>query len=141
MKFINIIIAALLPLSALAAPAPVAEPDAAPAPSPEKTYAIPIAVADDTTTPAIKERDLFTRSTQICQIIGSSSRVNCRAGPSTSSDITHYVYLGSYYKFTCYKSGTCVTLGGTTNWYVSALSSPKGILSPLYFMEASVCGW
>ena len=89
MKFITLIAAAFIPHAVLAAPFADAQ--------------------------AGNGAELFSRAAQNCKIVGDSAEVNCRSGASTSSDAVYTVDKGSTYKFTCVKTGECVTIGGKTN--------------------------
>ncbi|KAL2289914.1 hypothetical protein FJTKL_01194 [Diaporthe vaccinii] len=58
--------------------------------------------------------ELFRRNID-CNIIGSSSTVNCRESPNTSSDIVTTFKAGSSHSFKCAVKGQCVTINGVTN--------------------------
>ncbi|KAG6358542.1 hypothetical protein INS49_012059 [Diaporthe citri] len=58
--------------------------------------------------------ELFRRNID-CNIIGSSSTVNCRESPNTSSDIVTTFKVGSSHSFKCAVKGQCVTINGVTN--------------------------
>ncbi|KAJ5261313.1 hypothetical protein N7478_011908 [Penicillium angulare] len=103
MKFQATLVAALLPLVALAAPA--AENAL------EFAQAIPVKEVQAETEAVRRSaslEELSKRSSVSCKIINSSSaQVNCRSGPGTSYSIAGYVATGSTYTFKCYKSGSC----------------------------------
>jgi uncharacterized protein YgiM (DUF1202 family) len=104
MKFITLIAAAFLPLATLAAPFADGETDAF------------ILKDRDISVDDSNGAGIFSRAAQNCKIIGDSATVNCRSGASTSSDAVYTVRKGDTYKFTCVKTGECVTIGGKTNW-------------------------
>lgn len=97
MKFMTVLAVGLLPMTALAAPAADANPNAAAAPIAE-----PVEVA---TSPVDAGR-LFKRSNVYCKIISKDGPVNCRDGPGTSSKVVHVLQVGNGYYFKCYKNGT-----------------------------------
>jgi len=113
MKFLSIFTNTLLPLGLMATPIPepveIDETTIAPG-----AVAIPgLLMAGDVS--ARNETELSRRTDQICQIIGSSSHVNCRTCPSTDCAADYYVVKGDYYEFSCAANGQCVTVGGITN--------------------------
>jgi uncharacterized protein YraI len=81
-----------LPLTVLASPKP-----GGPAPQ-----------AANAGTAVAEARDLFTRSTQYCKIIGVTDYANCRTGPGTSYPANYEALEGVTYEFSCYEDGTCV---------------------------------
>lgn len=124
MKFFSFLAAALLPTGLLAAP--VAD---------DKLTSIEIeAHAAAEARDAVEAREaadvsinkpafgLDKRAIQVCEIIGGSSRVNCRSGPNTSSSVVRTLTRGETYAFSCVRSGECVVIGGASNW--SVLSTP-----------------
>ncbi|KXX73012.1 hypothetical protein MMYC01_210560, partial [Madurella mycetomatis] len=98
MQLISLLTAALLPVGLLAAPVA------------EDSVADPAGVS-----PNEDAAGLFKREPLICGIVGGSSRVNCRAGASTSTRIVRTVEKGDWYLFDCVRSGECVTINGATN--------------------------
>lgn len=108
MKFIAVLVAALLPLAALAAPAADANP-----------AAVSEANAEPMPEP-VDSRDVLKRTTQYCYIIGNDGTVACRSGPGTNYSVVTRVTPGNGYSFTCYKTGTVI--GG--NEYVHLDSVP-----------------
>jgi len=115
MKFITVLVAALLPLAALAAPVADAEPVAEPMPEP-----VEVAEPDVPGTSAVDSRDVLKRATEYCYIIGNDGNVACRSGPGTGYPVVVRMVPGNGYYFTCYKTGTVV--GG--NKYVHLNSVP-----------------
>ncbi|KAL6849675.1 hypothetical protein ACO1O0_009218 [Amphichorda felina] len=101
MMVLSLLAAALLPFYATAIP--VAPEDGGP-------ELVPMSVD------ANSGAEIFKRATRDCAIIGGSAQVNCRAGPGTSYKVNDIVYRGTYYVFTCVKSGECVTINGSKNW-------------------------
>lgn len=110
MKFITLIAAAFLPLAAIAAPFADGETDVFIPKDGGAEILSDISVDDS------NGAEIFSRAAQNCKIIGDSATVNCRSGASTSSDAVYTVRKGSTYRFTCVKTGECVTIGGSTNW-------------------------
>ncbi|KAH6854051.1 hypothetical protein B0I37DRAFT_441112 [Chaetomium sp. MPI-CAGE-AT-0009] len=117
MKFFSLLAAALLPTGLLAAPvaddkltAIEAEAHAAA----EARAAVEAREAADVSRnePAFS---LDKREIQVCEIIGGSSRVNCRSGPNTSSGVVRTLPRGETYAFSCVRTGECVNIGGATN--------------------------
>lgn len=96
MQLKTLFVAALLPLGLMANPIAEAEPETE--------------LADE----ALDARAISRP--QYCQIVGGSSKVNCRANPYTSSHVVAQVSKGKTYTFWCVKKGTCVTINGATNW-------------------------
>jgi hypothetical protein len=99
MKLSLLLSGALLPFGLMAAPGPEAE----------------------------SSNDLDSRAIyrpQQCQIIGGATEVNCRTGARTTRSVRTKLHKGTVHNFWCVVSGECVTIGGSTNWYVHVLSSP-----------------
>jgi SH3-like domain-containing protein len=92
---------ALLPLGLMANPTPEAA-------------AVPEAVGDAGESLSARA---FSRP-QHCSIVGGSSTVNCRTGPSTNYRVKMTMRKGNTYDFWCVYSGQCVTINGFRNWYV-----------------------
>ncbi|KAK3935328.1 hypothetical protein QBC46DRAFT_358339 [Diplogelasinospora grovesii] len=127
MQLINFLITALLPLGLLATPAP------SPAVVVDESVIEDGATALAGTTVARDAgAEIFKRTSQICQIIGSSAHVNCRSCASTGCTATHYVVQGSYYEFTCAANGQCVTVGGNTNCIWDYLPAGNCYVSAIY---------
>jgi len=101
MKFQATLAAIMLPLAALAAPAPGAG------------LAIPLEKAQS----ARRDTglDMLSKRSVSCKIVNSdSAQVNCRSGPGTQFTVVGYVYPGDTYTFNCYESGSCYE----DNWWV-----------------------
>lgn len=120
MKFFSLLAAALLPTGLLAAPA-----------GDGKLTAIEIeahAAADARAAVEAREAanvspnepafSLDKREVQVCEIVGGSSKVNCRSGPRTSASVVRTLTKGQTYAFSCVKTGECVVIGGASNWSV-----------------------
>jgi uncharacterized protein YraI len=71
--------------------------------------ASPIANADNYNT------TLIERGPGGCRMLANA---NCRSGPGTQYKVIATAKKGVLYFFTCVKSGECITVGGSTNWYV-----------------------
>ncbi len=93
MKFAPLFAVSLLPVGLMAAPA-----------------------ADADLIPKDVLNNVEERATTTCAITGSS--VNCRTGPGTSYGVVATLAKGTVGIFTCVKSGQCITVSGSVNWYV-----------------------
>jgi len=65
----------------------------------------------------VESRGAISRP-QHCSIVGGSETVKCREGPGTKYDVRRTLHRGDAYDFWCVLSKECVTIGGSTNWYV-----------------------
>ena len=57
-----------------------------------------------------------------CGIVNTSSKVNCRKGAGTKYDAVASVTKGTYWFFDCVQTGECVTIDGSSNWYVQIMT-------------------
>lgn len=55
---------------------------------------------------------------QQCAIVGGSTTVNCRTGPGTRYSVRTALRKGTVHPFWCVVSAQCITINGSTNWYV-----------------------
>jgi uncharacterized protein YraI len=85
---LSTVVQLLLPIAALAAPAPATEI------TPNKMAIREAAGAG------------LAAANILCQIVSRDGPVNCRSGPGTSYGIVTKVYKGDYWDFTCYSDGT-----------------------------------
>jgi hypothetical protein len=58
---------------------------------------------------------------QTCGIVGNSATVKCREGPGTKWDVRTTLRRGTEHDFWCVLSKECITIGGSTNWYVQTM--------------------
>ncbi|KAK4203628.1 hypothetical protein QBC40DRAFT_316403 [Triangularia verruculosa] len=117
MKFFSLLAAALLPTGLLAAPVADDNLIAIETEAHAAAEARAIVKTRDAADVSLNEPafSLGKREIQVCEIVGSSSSVNCRAGPNTSSSIVRKLSKGNTYAFSCVTSGECVVIGGATN--------------------------
>lgn len=82
--------------------------------------ASPVAVPEaDDISPRDDGHGLFARgSPQVCRVVNASV-VNCRLGAGTNYRVVATVKKGDLFVFECVVKGQCVTVGGSTNWYVT----------------------
>ncbi|KAL6232160.1 hypothetical protein BDW75DRAFT_232995 [Aspergillus navahoensis] len=94
----------LLPLSAIAMPAPNADNGMPAAPEDNNMPAPPI--------------DLTPRALTTCRVINADSEVKCRAGPGFDYAVRTHVYPNGIYDFSCYNTWQKVSFG-TFSCYVN----------------------
>jgi hypothetical protein len=92
------------------------------------TFASPVGEQSNAEARGLSSLELEARADRRCSIVGSSANVNCRYLPNTSEEPKRTLPLGSTWTFVCYRSGQCITLNGSTNWWVSlALGSTTSL--------------
>ena len=127
MKFFSLLAAALLPTGLLAAPVAdgkltAIEIEAHAAAEARSTVEAREAAGVSPNEPAF---NLDKRAVQVCEIVGGSSRVNCRSGPGTNYGVVRSLTRGETYAFSCVKRGECVVINGASNW--SVLPTPPDV--------------
>lgn len=99
MQFTQLLAAALLPASILAAKAKPTTPDDA------------------------RDGYVLYPGTE-CAIVDASA-TNCRTGPGTKYPVVTSLTKGTIGSFSCVKTGECVTIDGFQNWYVKLAGMPQ----------------
>jgi len=117
MKFFSLLAAALLPAGLLAAPVADDKATAVELEAHAAAEARAAVEAREAADVSLNEAafGLDKRAIQVCEIIGGSSRVNCRSGPRTSASVVRTLPRGETYAFSCVKSGECVVINGASN--------------------------
>jgi hypothetical protein len=71
---------------------------------------------------------------QYCTIVGNSATVKCREGPGTKYDVRRTLRKGDSYDFWCVLSKECVTISGSTNWYVCGSAYARVVTDSLQWL-------